>query len=73
MELNPGHPILGRLFERYETNNEDPVIDDYAELLFGFGLLAEGGEMPDVVRFNRALADLMARNLEGAAPSTDAA
>jgi len=66
MELNPEHAILGRLFERYEASHEDPMIEDYAQLLFGFGLLAEGGEMPDVVRFNRALADLMAKNLEPA-------
>jgi len=66
MELNPEHAILARLFERYEASHEDPMIADYAELLFGFGLLAEGGEMPDVVRFNHALADLMAKNLEPA-------
>jgi molecular chaperone HtpG len=69
MELNPGHAILSRLFELYQANNEDPMLEDYAQLLFGFGLLAEGGEMPDVVRFNRALADLMAKNLEGGAPA----
>ncbi|HEX4954556.1 MAG TPA: molecular chaperone HtpG [Thermoanaerobaculia bacterium] len=61
MELNPDHPILSRLQERFEQNQEDPVIADYAELLLGYGLLAEGAELPDPARFNRLVADLMAR------------
>ena len=38
-------------------------MDDYAQLLFGYALLAEGSELPDPARFNRAMADLMARSL----------
>ena len=61
MELNPNHEILGKLKSRFDQDQNDPVIDDYAELLFGQGLLVEGSEIPDPVRFNRALADLMTR------------
>ncbi len=61
MELNPKHEILSRMRERYESNQGDPVLEDYAHLLFGYGLIAEGGELPDPVRFNRAVADLMTR------------
>jgi molecular chaperone HtpG len=63
MELNPHHAILAKLRERYEANQEDPVLDDYAHLLFGYGLIAEGGELPDPVRFNRAVADLLTRGV----------
>ncbi len=62
MELNPKHDILARLNERYGKDPNDPMLDEYAELLFGYGLIAEGGELPDPVRFNRAVADLMTRN-----------
>jgi molecular chaperone HtpG len=61
MELNPSHDIVARLKARFDQDAADPVIDDYAELLFGQGLLVEGSELPDPVRFNRALADLMTR------------
>ena len=61
LELNPKHDILTRMSERFEQNQEDPVLEDYAQLLFGYGLIAEGGELPDPVRFNRAVADLMTR------------
>jgi molecular chaperone HtpG len=63
MELNPGHPILANLQERYGKDSADPTIEEYAHLLLGYGLIAEGGELPDPVRFNRAVADLMTRNV----------
>jgi molecular chaperone HtpG len=61
LELNPKHDILSRMTERFEKDPSDPLLDDYAQLLFGYGLIAEGGELPDPVRFNRAVADLMMR------------
>jgi len=61
MELNPSHQILAKLQEGFDKDKDDPMIAEYAELLFGYGLLAEGAELPDVVRFNRAVADLMTR------------
>jgi molecular chaperone HtpG len=61
LELNPKHDILGRMTERFAKDQNDPLLADYAYLLFGYGLIAEGGELPDPVRFNRAVADLMMR------------
>jgi molecular chaperone HtpG len=61
MELNPNHDIVAKLKARFDQDAADPVLDDYAELLFGQGLLVEGSELPDPVRFNRALADLMTK------------
>jgi molecular chaperone HtpG len=63
MELNPNHPILSKLYERSQQNKEDPILGDYAELLFGYGLLAEGSELPDPVTFNQLVATLMVKNL----------
>jgi molecular chaperone HtpG len=65
LELNPTHEILTRLKDRFEQNADDPVIEDYAHLLFGYGLIAEGTELEDPVRFNRAVAGLMAQGLQG--------
>ncbi|HEY2289554.1 MAG TPA: molecular chaperone HtpG [Thermoanaerobaculia bacterium] len=61
LELNPKHDILARMTERFAKDQNDPLLADYAFLLFGYGLIAEGGELPDPVRFNRAVADLMMR------------
>jgi molecular chaperone HtpG len=62
MELNPNHEIVAKLKAKFDEDQNNPVIDDYAELLFGQGLLVEGSEIPDPVRFNRALTDLMTRS-----------
>jgi molecular chaperone HtpG len=63
MELNPKHDILTKMGERFEKDQSDPLLEDYSHLLLGYGLIAEGGELPDPVRFNRAVADLMTRGV----------
>jgi molecular chaperone HtpG len=63
MELNPNHEILKKMNERFQNDQSDALLGDYAELLFGYALLAEGSELPDPARFNRLVADLMARTL----------
>jgi molecular chaperone HtpG len=61
LELNPKHAIVQKLQERYEKDANDPITAEYAELLYGYAALAEGSELPDPVRFNQLLANLMAR------------
>ncbi len=63
MELNPNHPIVTGLKARFDKDKNDPAIPEYANILLGYGLLAEGTELPDVARFNRAVADLMSRGM----------
>ena len=63
LELNPKHSVVERLRERWEADNDDPMIADAAELLYGSALLAEGSELPDPARFNSLLTDLMGRGL----------
>lgn len=63
MELNPTHPLLTKLQERFQHNPDDPLLGDYAEILLGYGLLAEGSELYDPVRFTQLVADLMVKNL----------
>lgn len=60
MELNPEHPILAKMQERYAADAEDTKLEDYGHLLLGYALLAEGSKLPDPARFNRLVADLMA-------------
>jgi molecular chaperone HtpG len=63
LELNPNHEILLRLHERYNKNRDDKAIEAYAELIFGYALLAEGSEIPDPIRFNRLLLNLVVQTL----------
>ncbi len=63
MELNPDHEIVMKLKERVDGDKDDEAIDDFAELLFGGALLAEGSELKDPGRFSQSLSRLMTRNL----------
>jgi molecular chaperone HtpG len=63
MELNPQHPLLEKMHQRFEQNHDDPLLKDYARLLLGYALLAEGSQLADPVGFNRQLAELMLKAL----------
>jgi molecular chaperone HtpG len=63
MELNPNHEIFVKLKERFRENKDDKAIGEYAELLLGHALLAEGSEIPEPAKFNRLVVKLMLRTL----------
>ena len=59
LEINPDHPILTKIQALYDANPEDTRLKDYAELLYGQAVLAEGGQPPHPARFSKLVADLM--------------
>lgn len=71
MELNPQHEIFNRMRKRFEQNKDEAELGKYADLLFGYALLAEGSDLPDPVSFNRQVAELMLQTLNDDATQTD--
>ncbi|MBF0542922.1 MAG: molecular chaperone HtpG [Candidatus Riflebacteria bacterium] len=63
LEINPSHPIIVKLQSVFEKNSNDPMIEDYGNLLFGQALIAEGGKLADPAIFNKKLNDLMMKAL----------
>lgn len=63
MELNPNHEIFQKMLETFEKDGANDELGDYAELLFGIGLLAEGSELADPVVFNDLVARLIVKVL----------
>jgi molecular chaperone HtpG len=63
LEVNPNHPILEKLRDVFEKDKKDPRIAEYAELLYGQAVLADGNLPPDPGAFSRRMADVMARGL----------
>ncbi len=61
LELNPAHPLLDALQRVYDADPEASALGDYAKLLHGQALLAEGGQLPDPAEFARLVADLMVK------------
>jgi len=63
LELNPSHPVVERLSQRFEKDPADPRIADSARLLFGQAVLAEGGQLADPSGFAELVNKLMAETL----------
>ena len=63
LEVNPAHPSLQKLHVRFEKDKRDPVVREFAELLYGQALLAEGGQPIDPAGFGNKLAEVLERGL----------
>jgi len=63
LELNPTHPIIEKLQSIFKKDKNDPRIGDFADLLFGQALLAEGAPLPDPGSFSKKLTELMIKVL----------
>jgi molecular chaperone HtpG len=61
LELNPAHPLLPKLQAIVARDRTDPALQEYAELLYGQAILAEGGPLPDPAAFSKRIADLLVR------------
>ena len=68
LEVNASHEVLRGLRARFEKDKTDPALKSYAELLYGYALLAEGAEMKDPGSFNKALEGVMIRAVQETAP-----
>lgn len=64
LELNPDHPIVTRLKAKFDVQENSEAVPEYAELLYGYALLAEGSEILEPAEFARRFAALMERGLD---------
>ncbi|MDH5680057.1 MAG: molecular chaperone HtpG [Spirochaetota bacterium] len=62
MEINPGHAVVVKMQSLFEAKNDDPILKEYAELLYDQALIVEGSKLPDPVRFTERLSNLMLKN-----------
>lgn len=59
LELNPTHPLIERLNAVHAADAQDARLAEYAELLFGQAMLAEGGKLENPAAFGKRVAELM--------------
>ena len=70
LEVNGSHEVVRALQQRFESDKTDPALRDYAKLLYGYAMLAEGSEMEDPGPFNRALEGIMVRAMQASSPQS---
>ena len=63
MEVNPDHELVAKMRDRLAANADDPLLDDFAHVMYGYALLAEGSELDEPQRFNDAVMRIMAKSM----------
>jgi molecular chaperone HtpG len=61
MEVNVNHPVMEKIKQIFETDTTNPVLTDYADLLFDIAVISEGGKLDNPSRFSKLMGDLMAK------------
>ncbi len=70
LEVNGSHEVVKGLQQRFEKDKTDPSLPDYAQLLYGYAMLAEGSEMENPGPFNKALEGIMVRAVQAPGPQS---
>lgn len=60
LELNMDHPVMDKINGIFEKDAADPVLKDYAGLLFDLATISEGGKIEDPGNFTKRVGALMA-------------
>lgn len=61
LELNPSHPLLPKLQAIFNRDPKSIELKDYACLLHGQAVLAEGTQLTDPASFSKLIADVMTK------------
>jgi molecular chaperone HtpG len=69
LEINPDHPINAALLDKVTANPDDPALVQYANLLVGMALIAEGTELQNPLAFTDAAAGLLGQALTAEPPA----
>jgi molecular chaperone HtpG len=64
MELNPDHEIVIKMRDRLKVDANDPLFGDFAQVMLGYALLAEGSELEDPLKFNRAVMNMLSKSIQ---------
>jgi molecular chaperone HtpG len=59
MEVNITHPVIEKIKTLFESDTNNPVIQDYSDLLFDLAVVSEGGKVENPSKFSKLVGDLM--------------
>ncbi len=63
LELNPFHPVIQKMYERFKSGSDRETLKDYCSLLLDYSLLSEGQPPQNPSKFNKIFASLMEKGL----------
>ena len=63
LEVNPDHPFVQKLQQRYDEKKDHDDLAGWAQMLYSLALLAEGGELTKPAEFTRQVATALSNSL----------
>ncbi len=63
LELNTEHPLIAKIKSLFEKDKDNPVLNDYSELLLDMAIISEGGKLENPSRFNKIIGNMIANGL----------
>jgi molecular chaperone HtpG len=60
LELNVEHPLMSKIKTLFENDRDNPMLQDYCDLLFDLAIIAEGGKLENPTKFSRLVGEAMA-------------
>jgi len=63
LEINKDHALIKKLAQMREENEENPVINEAAHLLYDQAMIIQGETIPDPAGFAKRMADFMTKGL----------
>jgi molecular chaperone HtpG len=63
LEINPDHPLIGKIRTMFENDRDNPALQEYCELLFDLAVIAEGGKLENPSKFSRMVGEAVANAL----------
>lgn len=63
LELNPVHPLVAAMGEAFKKDPKDPVLEQYAGLLYDQAELLAGSKLEDPAAFVKLITELMAKGI----------
>ena len=62
LEVNPSHPLVEAMQSIFDRDSNNPILGEYAGLLYDQAVLLEGSKPKDPAAFAKSIAKLMADN-----------
>ncbi|HNI10804.1 MAG TPA: molecular chaperone HtpG [bacterium] len=61
LEINPDHPLIGKMQMMFDADKDQPLLKDYTALLYDQALVLEGSKPKDPVLFAKRIAEIMVK------------
>jgi molecular chaperone HtpG len=61
LELNTDHPLMGKINTLFESDRDNPALNEYSQLLYDLAVVGEGGKVENPGEFSRMVGELMSK------------